>query len=323
MYALLRHKMPELEVVTFNLNPNTTCGIKGCAWGASWRQFAKLSSYVDIDAEKYVIGRYDHILINQIKIKANVVIIDKPLLIKDLLDGASPLDPSEADFTEYERIVDATGVSRAYLSSQQKPSLVNSIQLRTTSTSITCPMVFVNRTGGYAWLFPLGKDEAHIGSLSPEGINAATRELDRIRNTLVAGSVRCSCSATICYSGPVYPFIKGKIWGLGEAIGLVDPIACAGIVPAMNSAKLMGENWDNGYRYEKKIWQYYSYMLDEVKTVSKIRRGEKLLYRDVLLPHRAFDTLGIYPSFPQKIKVVSMIRKIQGIYEDQTIGVKQ
>ena len=91
LYALFLHKKPELEVITFDITYHTACGIKGCVWGASWPQFAKLSREVNIDPEKYVLGRYDHVLINQMKLRADVVIIDRPLLIRDLFGGASPL----------------------------------------------------------------------------------------------------------------------------------------------------------------------------------------------------------------------------------------
>lgn len=316
LYALLRYKKPELEVTIFDKTPHTVCGIKGCAWGASWPQFSKLSKEVNIDPDKYVLGRHDHLFINQMKLKADGVIIDKPLLIKDLLGGKSPLDPSDADLSAFERIVDASGVSRAYLSSRQGLAPANVIQMRITTTSISCPRVFADRTGGYTWLFPLGRGEAHVGSLSPQGIDIATRELDSVRKTLAAGPVLCSCSAMICRKGPVYPFIEGKVWGLGEAIGLVDPIACAGIVPAMTSAKLMSENWDNNHRYEKQVWRCYSYMVKEAKAVAKIVREERLLYSDLLLPRRAFKTLGIYPSFRQIMKVASTVIKIKSVKDD-------
>jgi flavin-dependent dehydrogenase len=310
LYALLRHKKPELEVVIFDKTLPTACGTKGCAWGVSWPPFAALCKEINIDPEKYILGKYDHVLINQMRLKGNGAIINKPLLIKDLLGGISPLDPSGADLARFERIVDASGVNRAYLSSREDQSLVNTIQMRIAHTPASGPMIFAHRTGVYTWLFPLGKDEAHLGSLSAGGIDMAAQELDRFRKTLAAGAVLCSCSGTIRRSGPIYPFIEGKVWGLGEAIGLVDPIACAGIVPAMASAKLMSEDWENGPRYEKRISRYYSYMGKEAKAVAKIVKGEKLIFTDLLFPNRAYETLGIYPSFRQVIAVVSKIGTI-------------
>jgi hypothetical protein len=97
---------------------------------------------------------------------------------------------------------------------------------------------------------------------------------------------------------------------------LVDPIACAGIVPAMTSAKLMSENWDNEHRYEKQVWRCYSYMANEAKVVAKIARGERLLYSDLLFPRRTFKTLGIYPSFRQILEVMSMAVKIRNAKDD-------
>jgi flavin-dependent dehydrogenase len=310
LYALLRNKRPELEVAVFDKTSVTACGQKGCAWGVGWPQFDRLSKEININPEKYVLGRYDHVLINQIKFKADVVIIDKPLLINDLLGGKPPLNPTDADLSLFERIVDASGVSRAYLSSRTDLALVNAVQMRIANTFVSCPEIFADKTGAYTWLFPLGKDEVHLGSLSPRGINIATREANRTREALAAGPTVCSCSEMICRSGPIHPFTEGKVWGLGEAVGLVDPLASAGIVPAMNSAKLMSENWDNAQDYEKQIWRYYSYMAHEAKTIAKIVAGERLIFRDLSLPRRAFKTLGIYPSFHQIVRLASTVIKI-------------
>jgi hypothetical protein len=48
LYALLRHKKPELEMAIFDKLTHNACGTKACAWGASWPQFAKLSREVYI-----------------------------------------------------------------------------------------------------------------------------------------------------------------------------------------------------------------------------------------------------------------------------------
>ena len=74
----------------------------------------------------------------------------------------------------------------------------------------------------------------------------------------------------ICRNEPVYPFIEGKTWGLDEAICPVDPIACAGIVPTMTSAKQMSENWGNAYKNEKQVRRCYSYMVSNIKAVVKV-----------------------------------------------------
>jgi flavin-dependent dehydrogenase len=316
LYALLRDKKPELEAVVFDKTPRTVCGKKGCAWGAGWHQFARFSKEINVNPEKYVLGRYDRVLVNRIEFKADVVIINKPLFINDLLGGKSPLNPSDVDLSLFERIVDASGVSRAYLSSRQDLALVNAIQMRISNVSVACPRIFADKTGGYAWLFPLGKEEVHLGSLSPLGNHVATRAANRFRETLAAGKVLCSCSETICRSGPIRPFTEGKVWGLGEAIGLVDPLAGAGIVPAMHSAKLMSENWDNAQDYEKQIWRYYSYMAHEAKTIAKIVAGERLFFRDLSLPRRAFETLGVYPSFYQIVRLASKVIRTSGTKDD-------
>jgi len=126
LYSLLTRKKPEVEVSIFDIPHHTRCGIKGCAWGVSSSQFVDLCREAHINPHKYILGVYDHVLLDQsnlrvtyryasadkVKLKAKVAMIDKPLFIEDMLDEAHPLNPSEANLTTFDRIIDATGFKR-------------------------------------------------------------------------------------------------------------------------------------------------------------------------------------------------------------------
>lgn len=309
LYSLLRRKKPGIEVVLFNMPQHTACGIKGCAWGVSWLQFAQLCREVGGIPERYMLGKYNQVLVNQLKVGAEVAMINKPLLIEDLLGGQAPLNPSGVDLNAFDRIVDATGAQRAYLSPCPNPQVAITMQTRIVVETLPHPMIFVNRDTGYSWLMPLNEGEAHLGALSHLGLEAAWQDMQKIKHSLNDSRTLCACLGQIRCHGPVRPFTEGKIWGLGETIGLVDPIAGAGIVPAMTSAKLMVENWESAANYERRIWRRYSYMAREARAVSGVIAGKKTEYLDMILPRRAFETIGVKPSISQIISAILRVRK--------------
>jgi hypothetical protein len=47
------------------------------------------------------------------------------------------------------------------------------------------------------------------------------------------------------------------------------------------------------------------------ETLAKFASGEKFHYRDLIFPHRAFETLGIFPKLRQVIEVASKAGKIR------------
>lgn len=309
LYRLLRQKKPNLEVLLFDMQHATACGIKGCGWGVSWPRFASLCREIAVNPEEYVLRRYDHVLIDHLRLRADVAIVDKPLFIKSMLAGVRPLDPSEASLDTCERIIDATGVDRAYLSPHAGSVAADAVQIRITTESPPCPMVFTHSDGGYTWSFPLGGGEVHLGAISPQGIGVAAEFVNTAKNAIRIDRVLCSCTGRIWRGGPVLPFTEGKTWGLGEAIGLVDPISGAGIVPAMTSARIMVSNWENAKDYERQVWHEYSYMVSEAKIVSRLAVRKSPAYRDMFLPRRAFDNIGINPDFPQIVRAIIRARK--------------
>src|SRR4030042_5807830 len=70
----------------------------------------------------------------------------------------------------------------------------------------------------------------------------------------------CSCQGYIRGTGLILPLVRGNVWAVGEAGGIVEPISGAGIVPAIESAKLLLEHWDDPGGYEAAITKKYGWV---------------------------------------------------------------
>jgi hypothetical protein len=313
LYRLLRLRKPEVEIDLFDIPHTTDCGIKSCGWAVAFPQFAALCREIGLPLDTCILKRHDRVSIEGVELKANLAVIDKPLLIKWMLEGKRPRIP-EAQLDQYDRIIDATG-QRAYLPSYS-PRSVDAIETRTKVNSPMLPTAFINDNGGYTWLIPLNNGEAHLGSLSPRGIDESKREMGKLRAEIDAGSTICVCQEQIWVSGPILPFTQGNVWGLGQSIGLVEPLSGIGITPAMDSARIMVENWDDPVSYEREILSRYSYMVRQALIVEKLIRRQKPNILDAFLSWRASHISGIYPSVIDLVRLVRTAlksRRIKGV----------
>jgi flavin-dependent dehydrogenase len=276
LYRLLAAK--GLLVDVFDKFPGTRCGLTPCAWGTT-RGFAELVKASGLDPSKYILKQPDHLIIDGLAISADLMTIDKRMLIKDLLQGVE-IDYSEPDVIRYDRVIDATGVSRALL-----PSLADDFILPCTQFRVRTDRPLGNRIKlggiGYAWCFPLSDHEYHVGCGSrisdPRRI---LNELGWVRNDTSRSTILCACTGTIRLAGPQssQPFVvegvEPEIWGVGEAIGCVAPLAGDGIIPGMRSAQLLMEQWDDPSGYTKAILREFRWMQGERRVVDKLRRDE-------------------------------------------------
>jgi hypothetical protein len=295
----LRLRRPEVEIDLFDIAHTTSCGIKPCGWAVSFPQFIDLCREIDIFPDTFIMKRYDRVIIEGMELKADIAVIDKPLLIKRMLDDERPAIP-ESQLGQYDRIIDATG-QRVYLPSYSART-VAAIEVRAKVSSPMLPTAFLSDKGGHSWLIPLNNGEAHLGSISPRGIDESQREMGKLQAEINAGSTLCVCQGQIWASGPIRPFKRGNVWGLGESIGLVEPLTGIGITPAMDSARLMIESWDDPVRYEREILSRYSYMVRLARIVRGLAGGQKANILDVFSSRRAIRTIGIYPN------VIDLIR---------------
>ncbi len=202
-YLFRNLKNEGYEADLFDQSQRTRCGLKPCAWGTS-AGFIELAERAGLDAEKYILRRLDYLLMDEVKIKASLMIFDKPLFIKDLLKDA------EIHFTalpprSYDRVIDATGVSRALL-----PPIRDDIVLGCRQYLIETKEPLENRIKlggiGYAWCFPLSGDLYHVGCGSlladPQRI---LKDLGWLESTSLRyeKKILCSCTGNIRLTGPL------------------------------------------------------------------------------------------------------------------------
>ena len=248
----------------------TSCGIHPCAWGTSLG-FTELVKEADLNPNDYIIGRYDHILFDDIKVKADFITFDKPRFINALSQSSevniTPLNPSD-----YDRIIDATGVARAYLPPIQNDLLMKCIQFKVKSNDSNEVKIKLGGVG-YAWHFPIG-DHVHIGfgSLTEDPMN-------RVNDKTLAGwnvnEPVCGCCGVVRLSAPnaSQPFVVNgspQIFGVGEAIGCVSPLVGDGIVSGMRSVRILLDNWDDPEGYAEKILREFCWLDRERKVVDKL-----------------------------------------------------
>jgi flavin-dependent dehydrogenase len=309
LFRILKDK--GYDVHLFDREQRTRCGLKPCAWGTSLG-FVELVRHAGLDAEKYVIRRLDHVFMDGMRIKADLMIFDKPRLVKDLLRGAD-LRFTPVPTGVYDRIIDATGVARALLQPIDDDIVMGCRQyLIDTKESLE------NRIKlggiGYAWCFPLSSDVYHIGCGSLlENPQHILKGLGWLESTapLHQKKTLCNCTGKIRLTGAWHsqPFVSDRsgeeVWGIGEAIGCVAPLAGDGVVPGMRSVQLLMENWDKPRGYEKAVLREFRWMKDERTVIDKLRRSEGVGIREANILRKNSKRMGMQVGLREAVALLN------------------
>ncbi len=293
LFKLLKDAGCDVDI--YDVSLRTQCGLTSCAWGTS-RDFAELVEACGLNPQKYIFKKLHHVFIDHVRVPADLMTFDKPALIKDLLSGAK-VKCSAIDLSMYQRVIDATGVARAFL-----PKIDDDIILRCVQRRIRSDDPLENRIKlgdiGYAWCFPLEEDSYHVGC------GSLLADPDRILEKLSWTSgpsqlLICACAGKIRVTGPhgAQPFVvnsaSGAVWGVGEAIGCVAPLAGDGIVPGMKSVRILLNNWDDPKGYSRAVLQEFGWMRNERAVIDKLRRSGRLSFRDALVLKRNSRRMGM------------------------------
>lgn len=285
MYRLLKNC--DYDVTIYDTEHNTKCGIKPCAWVTS-KGFEHLVERAGLNPEHYIIHRFNHVMIDDVRIKANMLIIDKPKLIKDLLGNAEikNLDPNTIlSYTgptglDYDKIIDATGVARAFLPPIDGDLIAPCYQYRKLDYDAPIEMKINISRVGYAWIFPLEDHEFHVGvgSLVKDAMEilGGFGLMPWDPENMVC---KCSCHSRIRLTAPSgsRPFVYNNVWGIGEAIGCVAPLVSDGIVHSMKSALLLLENIERHPSfYVNAILREFAWMEKEREVVDRLRQGKMI-----------------------------------------------
>ena len=308
LYRLLDKKRHSVDL--FDRRPQTSCGIKPCAWGTSGG-FSELVKASGLDPADYILKKTDHLIIDRLKIAAALMTIDKVRLIRDLLAGAD-INYGQPEAARYDRIIDATGVARSLLPPVQDDIILHCVQWRVKTDAPLENRVQLGKIG-YGWSFPLLPQEYHIGCGSliadPSMIMEEMGWLGDAK-----GKTMCACQGTIRLTGPRHsqPFVAvhgpTEVWGVGEAIGCVAPIAGDGILSGMRSAQLLLEYWHNPSGYAAAILKEFHWMEDERRVIEKLRRREPLGISDARVLKRNAKRMGMQVGLKEAATLLRHLR---------------
>ena len=130
----------------------------------------------------------------------------------------------------YDLIVDATGIARAYLPKVEDFRMHTLEYVSGRNLGDDFVFRYFPRGTGYFWIFPLGKSY-HVG--------AGSDDLAQIRASLAPYDHMLVASRDIRLRPLFSSAVSDKVIGIGESVGTVSPITGEGIIPAMESAELL------------------------------------------------------------------------------------
>jgi flavin-dependent dehydrogenase len=314
-YAYRLFKQQGIQADIYSRDCRTACGINPCAWGTS-RDFLGLVRAVGFEPEKYLLQSTDHVWMDEVRIPGDLMTFDKPALIQDLLQGAS-IRKEPLDVAVYDRVIDATGISRRYLPPIEEDVLLPCIQRRIETTEPQENRIKLGGVG-YAWIFPLSRYGYHIGCGSLAGDpKAYLRSLGWTENRAGSPSkkVLCACSGHVRLTGPhaSQPFVasrsKTEIWGVGESVGCVAPLAGDGVVPGMKSVRLLLQNWQNPEAYTKSILKEFQWMEKERQVIDKLLTKRSLGIKDAWVLKKNSRRMGMQVGVKEAIGLLRALAK--------------
>lgn len=218
-------------------------------------------------------------------------VIDKPAFINDLLSGANVL-PQPSDSTPG-RIIDATGIARAYIGKSDSDLLVACLQRKIQFPKVPVAKEFLHHVG-VSWVIPLEDSSAHVG------VASYTYDLRKMKETIdtlaEGGKTICGCQGHIRNTGLLLPLVRGRVWAVGEAGGIIDPLTALGIVPAMVSVKLLVEHWDDSAKYEAAVVKRYGWFKKTTNLIRTLRETNVFKIWDLDLTRKYADFIGFEPG---------------------------
>ena len=278
LYRLLDEEGIQADV--YDVKRRNPCGLHSCAWGATpTSEVRKLVSRF-LEPTAYELQRFDSINIEGLDIPADLLTIDKPRLINDLLCDTEvhtqPFDPND-----YDRIVDATGEARAFLGPTSGPQFLAPCRQYRIKLDEDLGMSIKISSLGYEWCFPIGNNEYHMGF---GNLKTDTTEFrPSTTGVMERGKILCRCNSKVRLSSPhaTQPFVSGNIVGVGESIGAVAPLAADGIVYAMQTAEMLVDHWDNLEQYPTDILKRYDWMGKERQGLNRLFAGKMPSIREL------------------------------------------
>lgn len=283
---LLRKKGIEPDLFDA-MDHGTSCGCRSCGWGAP-EGIDRYLAEVGLAGEDYLLEPMPVMHFDNLVARTPLVTVDKPRLIRDLNRGTGLVkrDLGAGEAEAYDVVVDATGISRAFLppcnADLTLPTLQDRVVVKNQESGTLAAGVYGNQVPGlgYVWVFPLGDNRYHIGA-GGIGLDQLDTILDRFYATN-AGQFSftrlCRCHGVIRVASPYYsaPLFTRKtrddgrsrlIIGVGESIGTVAPFTGEGIGFSLECAKVLAETWPDPVRYARAVLGRFAWMKKERETL--------------------------------------------------------
>ena len=276
------------------MDHDTRCGCRSCGWGAPAGIRTYLAS-AGLDLDEYLLESMPSMHFDGLVARTPLCTIDKPRLIRDLIRDTElkrrDLGSEEAE--DYDIVVDATGIARAFLppcrSDLTLPTLQHRVLVENYGSERLPAGVYGNQVPGlgYLWVFPLGNNQYHIGA-GGIGLDRLDHIIDRFYRDMggqFSFSTLCRCEGIIRVASPYYatPFFVRKtrndgksqlILGAGESIGTVSPFTGEGIVFSLECARILADSWPDPDRYSGRVMARFSWMKKERETLDYLLSRE-------------------------------------------------
>ena len=240
-------RMLESQPTLYDNNSKPGCG---CAWGTARSHVQRLLIEVGLNLEDYLLCNVEGYIDNNVFIPLrNGITINKPKLVYHLRKGQKIKKEQYCFAGNNENlIVNATGIPFC-----EAVFKMQTFQERTIIKGAEEKLMYayVNpRYTGYAWLFPLDEEGQlfHCGaacfSVHPKRLIGEML----IFYGLKKNEVQCSCGNDLYLADPrTIDLVRKNFVAVGGAAGCVDPITGEGILPAMQTAKLLAETLNNNH----------------------------------------------------------------------------
>ena len=269
------------------MNHDTRCRCRSCGWGVS-RGIGTYLADVGLDLNEYLLEQMSSMNFDGLVAKTPLCTLDKPRLIRDFTQGTrlnrKNLGPEKAD--EYDVVVDATGITRAFLppckSDLTLPTLQHRVVVESHGSERLEAGVYGNRIPGlgYLWIFPLGNNHYHIGigGIGLVRLDSLLEQFYQDTSGRFSFTTLCSCDGSVRVASPYYstPFYIRKtrkdgtpqvIVGVGESIGTVAPFTGEGIVHSLECTRIFADSWPDFEHYTKSVLARFAWMKKERETL--------------------------------------------------------
>ncbi len=272
MYLYRRLKDAGFDVAAYD--PKKRGYYIPCGYATNEFKICKYMSKINIEFSGYVLSRADDIIFSGNRFEGRTLkssglcTFDKNRLEAA---GTEDIQVSPVLSEKDELIIDATGISRAYIGPAAGDIKYKTLEYLTDYSDYKdFYFYFLPGGRGYFWSFPMGK-EFHIGvgSLS-DGDFSLVRKYKKIK--VAARNIRMA---------PQFDSIgHGNIIGVGEAIGTISPVTGEGIIPSLKSAEILynclktGDTDSIRTRYRQKIKKEFGYYSKLSSLVLNVQRGD-------------------------------------------------